>query len=114
MSTAKHTPGPWKVIPDPGASCDECGAQHSESLMVASANRSEVGIAVILADDCEIANANLIAAAPELLEACKREYASTVCYCFALRRASTSDKDDTVCDRCKLEALIAKAEGRTA
>jgi len=64
MST-KHTPGPWKVI---------SGAivHSSDSAPVAEMNRTEeaskAGIYPVERD----ANAHLIAAAPELLKACKR------------------------------------------
>lgn len=68
----QHTPGPWIVVPDQGTVCPECGEEYGESLMVAWRPKhgcSVVGLAVVLADDREQANARLIAAAPCLLEA---------------------------------------------
>ncbi len=60
----KHTPGPWKVLPE---------SEASNPFIVAS---SETGLSVA---DCYCpiggnnqANARLIAAAPELLEALRR------------------------------------------
>lgn len=61
----------------------------------------------------QLANASLIAAAPDLLAACKREVANTICICKHLELVATSDDDDTVCDRCKTAAAIFKATGES-
>lgn len=72
MSASKHTPGPWKIV---------------KSKFGDLSIKSEVE-----------ANARLIAAAPELLEACKRAFDQT-------------DKDARPADWEMLRAAIAKATG---
>lgn len=67
MSTAKHTPGPW-FVPTPAR--DAFGDYRIQS-------GKEGGYGVIATTnpagiECPEANARLIAAAPALLEACKR------------------------------------------
>jgi len=68
---AKHTPGPWIVangneVHDKIAGQDECGTRIGETPnMVTSVEYP------YLDKDGQAANAQLIAAAPELLEACK-------------------------------------------
>lgn len=67
MSTHKHTPGPWKFG-------KELTARSVEWLVSFDAGSKGRGIAI--AETCagsgnEDANARLIAAAPELLEACQ-------------------------------------------
>lgn len=51
----KYTPGPWKVSKD-GCDIDNVGG---------------AGVCTLYADETSDANARLIAAAPDLLEACK-------------------------------------------
>lgn len=71
--TARFTNRPWVVAPDPGRDCDECGATYAETYMVGWSLISGmvVGLATVLADDREEANAHLIAAAPDLYAACE-------------------------------------------
>jgi hypothetical protein len=73
MGEKNHTPGPYYVVPDPGQDCPECGNEIGESWMVAwkSLSGGYVGLATVMADDREEANARLFAAAPELLAACE-------------------------------------------
>lgn len=63
MSDAKHTPGPWRVVPGSSGSLDvlACPPGDEEGTLIA-----ETYIC-----DREKANAQLIAAAPELLVLCK-------------------------------------------
>ncbi len=86
MSTPSHTPGPWHVL------------NHSMQCIIRSENFEETftNIAVTpgLNGNAE-ANARLIAAAPDLLEACK----------------SALDEGDDYVAMKKLKAAIAKAEG---
>lgn len=91
---SKHTPGPWKV--------DKYIDSGKPSLSV-SANGSEVAQASSWAGDGADeagANARLIAAAPELLEAC---------------REAKEVLDDLPCGAAealkKIDAAISKAEG---
>ena len=64
---SKHTPGPWFVIEHKNADCvwtvqdKECGGGHAIALRYMIGPR----------DDEDVANARLIAAAPEMLEALK-------------------------------------------
>lgn len=61
-AAAKHTPGPWEIVQECTNSLDII----AEETCVCSINTEED----LLPDDCEErANARLIAAAPELLEA---------------------------------------------
>lgn len=59
------------------------------------------------------ATARLLAASWDLLKACEGEVAGSKCICDILRRVSTSDLNDTVCNFCKTTAAIAKAKGET-
>lgn len=91
MKSTKHTPGPWKYVQDEG------GRYSFNSVVAAD------GTVVIRNGDydeynaCTEADAKLIAAAPELLEAAKR--------CLAI-----TDNGGGVYRA--LETAIAKAEGR--
>lgn len=68
MSETKHTPGPWSV--------NECHVyryddEYDETICDTSGAPTEAAFMSDVPDRAE-ANARLIAAAPELLEACKR------------------------------------------
>lgn len=71
MSDTKHTPGPWYIDPDkptmvldgPYASAKEIVAQCGAS--------AKLGIAMHISIASSQANARLISAAPDLLEACR-------------------------------------------
>lgn len=95
MTPTKHTPGPWKVDPNfPG--------------MVRIDDDPTSGILVGLA-----ANARLIAAAPELLEALKEAMGELNDY----RRLLVYDKEDVADLKStisKAAAAIAKATGEAA
>lgn len=66
-AAGEHTPGPWRAVPGSGGSLDvlACPPGDAEGTLIA-----ETYIC-----DREKANANLIAAAPDLLAACKAMYA---------------------------------------
>ena len=94
-----HTPGPWTVTPDS---------------FVMAGSRPSIGVARIITHAKEfVANALLIAAAPELLEALKRMgYQARDGWCFCC------DKDGEESTQhqgfCKIaRAAIAKTEGRS-
>ncbi len=95
--TVKHTPGPW-LNAGRGA-----GAHiHADKGEIAWL-RSYMGI-----PDEEIdANAHLVAAAPDLLEAL-RDFASMKC-----ETAGVEDLEGGCCRTCRARAAIAKAEGRS-
>jgi hypothetical protein len=104
----KHTPGPWKINEDRFLACTEdeffknvygsngyaCGRAYGETR-----------------EECE-ANARLIAAAPDLLDACK--HLNAVCFDFAECNANGKTEFDTdvMIDAIEtMRAAIAKAGG---
>jgi hypothetical protein len=104
-----HTPGPWVVAPDPGRDCEECGACHEERFLVGWEMRGGgvVGLATILVDDHEEANARLIAAAPDLLAALE-ECAERL---HAYADYGESVKDEALYDMAR--KVIRKAKGES-
>lgn len=72
---SKHTPGPWKVLFDVRNESDDflCHAiKNNEGMIIAEANKGAMSIAPLDGADLYgegVANAKLIASAPELLEA---------------------------------------------
>jgi hypothetical protein len=93
MSETKHTPGPWTVNDQ---------VAREDCLYIEAAR---VGVATVYSDntptvDESRANARLIAAAPDMLAALKREHG-----CATLA-------DDGTCLGCAVGDLIAKAESR--
>jgi len=111
----KHTPGPWRVD-DIGANCLFIkGGVHVESGASASEREYYRNLATITQRDphprldggihrkVTMANARLIAAAPELLEALRDTLALLEAYCG----------DAEPCTRDQARAAIAKATGAT-
>ena len=88
---SKHTSGPWKVVTDRTEEGVMCSV-YAGPIEVALCGTGDVS------DDTERANAHLIAAAPEMLEALKE----------AKRLLDQTDIGS--CDA--VDAAIAKAEGR--
>ena len=108
MSESKHTPGPWRII------IDDDGNPLSGRLMVAAA--PELDCAIVHWDGFAQefwesargkkemhANARLIAAAPDLLEALER--------CLNFIENTESEMGDTLECGDKARAAIAKAKG---
>jgi hypothetical protein len=95
----KHTPGPWEIVPK-----DEMIAPSATHLHIRD-TASEFVFAKCLAVGEGEANAHLIAAAPELLEALR----------WVLANPDHSTGNDDHADHCaacqKVCAAIAKAEG---
>ena len=83
----KHTPGPWVVMPR--------GHNGIEAVQVWPERDGEGRICTMMNSQHENANARLIAAAPELLDACKK-----------MLDVSYGPDHEMLC------AVIAKAEGR--
>jgi hypothetical protein len=128
MSDAKHTPGPWRLVDEarnghyrdsePGSYEQE--SQHCRVIEThdAATNFDLEGAPVFVADVVTSrskegdANARLIAAAPDLLEACKVAL-------FAIDPQSEygtkkSTLEEWASETCKvLKEAIVKAEGRT-
>lgn len=95
--TARHTPGPWSIGDENNACCDVLlGTEHN--LTCSMDRRDNNTCAEVISRAEMLANAHLIAAAPDMLEALKdsRE---------ALRRAGTAGELMVV------NAAIAKATG---
>ena len=93
-----HTPGPWAVTPDS---------------FVMAGSRPSIGVARIITHAQEfVANARLIAAAPDLLEALKRmgyQGRDGWCFCCDIDGEESARHQGS----CKIaRAAIAKAEGR--
>lgn len=103
---SKHTPGPWKL----GGVCDR-GEWDSRFIDVPGHDQairvSTVGPGVKPDYGCQLADALLICAAPDLLEACKRLLAAHAPIC----EGDDSGEDDD----CKFaRAAISKATGGAA
>ena len=96
---SSHTPGPWEMRQNYAPLVYD--SQHA--LISIPASRDEEG--------AELANAHLIATAPELLEALE-EIQDGPGFCSA---CAGYYYDGNFChsDDCKLAALIAKAKGET-
>lgn len=103
MSETKHTPGPWVFC------WDKYG---KESEIHGKSELNDAPICIVLHDDVtesgaeeQLANARLIAAAPELLEALKALIDNVgICICY--------DESERECKAWEMaEAAIAKAEG---
>ena len=95
MSGGKHTPGPWALDQSSQISC----------VSAFDVNGEFIGIAYMTLPNHE-ANARLIAAAPDLLDALKRLESAT--------RILPPDMDEPDSPLAQARAAIAKAEGGAA
>jgi hypothetical protein len=102
---AKHTPGPWKVVRDgnPLSAGIVAVIEHSERFL--AVEEDHFGRPWCAPDTWE-ANARLIAAAPDLLEACR------AVMWWNERVGGFSEPEDERDVLEPLRAAIAKAEGR--
>ena len=92
----QHTPGPWAVADWSKGPNGEASSYHPFPVIAGSNGH---GVAeVLMGQKKGMANARLIAAAPELLEACRVALAGLLPYEKSVSRNN-------------LEAAIAKAEG---
>lgn len=99
MSEQKHTPGPWKWFVGKDVDPTKPHIRH-----FVGANGQGFALTVGLGVEEDTANGNLIATAPELLEALKRSPHDVSCHPSEGRHS----------ERCmEVRALIAKAEGRS-
>lgn len=98
MKKAKHTPGPWEHRLSMGS----VDIIHKNRLIAGVVSNVSIGSNVKkqISDKERTANAKLIAAAPELLEACKK----TLCLLRENWDGYDAEED--------LEKAIAKAEGK--
>jgi hypothetical protein len=98
-TAVKHTPGPWEFYP--ASKMHPPGSDHNYGRIVWACGRGEVAQTPGLYNDAEDdANARLIAAAPDLLEA----------LCNVLSYVPHGDMPVTIYDNAR--AAIAKAEGK--
>ncbi len=115
VNEAKHTPGPWEANNGEGYSIWSIYAP------------SRSAIARVIGDGAETdANANLIAAAPELLEKCKKvrswllrlaensEKQAVACGFETLKKAYEHDARNYRSTAADIDSVIAKAEGSGA
>jgi hypothetical protein len=109
--TAKYTPGPWIHIPrERDGHADKIAVGHNVFINVGCPH-IERPILDYPHDNEQTANANLIAAAPELLETMKNLFEQ----CAMIARYGGTDCNTKEADKAILaaKAAIAKAEGRT-
>lgn len=102
MSEAKHTAGPWRLLPDEGEGYLRVrGTRLGHRFKVANVMAPNF----LPRDELESkANASLIAAAPEMLEAL-----------IAIRSIEFGHSEDDICAvRKQCDAAIAKATGESA
>lgn len=69
MKTQTHTRGPWKIGPSGGTLTHHESCEPTPSIILPGSGAVVAQVGCGWADDQEIANARLIAAAPELLAA---------------------------------------------
>jgi hypothetical protein len=100
VSSTKHTPGPWRV---------KEYRRHSEAVIVNAAG-DELATIDLACMPGAVADANLFAAAPDLLEACE-EAADDVCHavCPPTWRTKAGQPHNGICS--KMRAAIKKARG---
>lgn len=100
MKNTKHTPGPWEV--DELNNTTVWGKKQRFNMLVAKCGDAQI----ILQEEAE-ANARLIAAAPELLEACKKVKSDLFQY-----EGGRLSQQDLLNNIESLGKAIAKAEGK--
>ena len=101
---AKHTPGPWHIIERTG----HVSKSHEQTFDIMSGPNGSPHEWDMVCDKAAGANARLIAAAPELLEACK-----AVSEAHAYIQRTGSGETRALCEAVDLlRAAVAKAEGR--
>lgn len=116
VTQARHTPGPWEIERVPIESRGGSNTMWKIGPMVACIyddwRPREKGIS----ENANQANARLLAAAPELLEACKVAAVAFGLYAIHHKSKGTPEGDVKALENGKLErvclAAIAKAEGR--
>ena len=105
MEKAKHTPGPWEYFPAKDQDGDETISVRGDGEFIATLDTVSINFGPFRLPKNGEANARLIAAAPDLLEACKESHRRGVA---GVAEHNGGEKPDI----CWLCAAIAKAEGR--
>ena len=102
MAEVKHTPGPWVVI------ADESAAQVKGFPCIESDGYTVVGLEGMYGDiETDFANARLIAAAPDMLEALQAAQSMHQRYCDRVGAADGWARDL----KAIIDAAITKATG---
>jgi hypothetical protein len=108
-TNAKHTPGPWTID-------DNRNLEEDPGIDINQADGGRVALVAPTPDEPErsMIDARLIAAAPELLEACKRALRIE----NAMLKDAVENRNDAEQTGCEMniavyESAIAKAEGRS-
>lgn len=104
---SKHTPGPW-AISKINQRIDIISADTLSAKKLSKESNSGFIIAECFGDDDKEANARLIAAAPELLEALQRLVTEASVSVYKYR----PDADNVHKAVCLAKTAIAKAEGK--
>ncbi len=99
-----HTPGPWTVEPIDERSARDLHIQHP-AVWIVGGHDEVVATVEQVSRDQVLADASLIAAAPDLLKALKERPHDISCH-------PSEGRHTDACLRAR--AAIAKAEGRTA
>ncbi len=108
MSESKHTPGPWEIY----GGIEICNAEGQEWKTIADIRYPSSANTKISVNEAE-ANASLIAAAPEMLEALQEAREVLSDHWFTSEDGEDYNNDDVI-DMCsKLDAIIAKAKGES-
>lgn len=117
MSKAKHTPGKWTVVEtthgvDRGCINVSGVDPKLGSVRLVSVLRPGFGSHNEMPQETRRANARLIAAAPEMLVFAEKHAASINCMCKGpIAQVAALVDWPNPCEKCQLEALIAKAKG---
>jgi len=112
----KYTPGPWNKTEDKLTQQYYIARPYGKSVLhIANVTKEDIGYGI--SEEEYHANASLIAAAPELLEACKEalEALHNLMPDERMKKANCwnpSEYEKCSCTSCKLKRVIAKAEGR--
>lgn len=116
MSEGKHTPGPWEMI----SGTDEHGCNSIVEILSPYEPDAQFQVALTngpwdmdgnASEEC-IANARLIAAAPDMLAIIKEILHAEIIYTGAIEESIAACGLDSVAPlKAKIEAAIAKAEG---
>jgi hypothetical protein len=100
--TQKHTPAPWKVVDNSDTKNGQIRVENYEGVIACCGKQTEI---MPTLENMQ-ANAHLIAAAPDLLEACKSILASFH------ESVKTDENISEFPELQKVALAIAKAEGR--
>lgn len=113
MNVSKSTPGPWRVLIVYDTVKNEQRATVCTPYNYAKSkngeDESEIHIADCgVPDQTALANARLIASAPDLLAAVRETVKAARCNCTSVRKVVA----DGVCDHCRHAELLARIDGQ--